>query len=140
MCQTHVSKESRKGCTESNARNVKCAFLDVKNSEMRMSGEEKYIGNVISSNGSNDANISRRRSIGIGALSQIFSILNEISYGYQYIEIGLVHRESTLLSKILLSAESWHNLFLYQIEKLEEVDLSYFKQLFNSHSKTATEF
>ena len=136
----HVSKESRKSCTESNARNVKCAFLDVQNSEMRMSGEEKYIGDVISSNGSNDANISRRRSIGIGALSQIFSILNEISYGYQYKEIRLVLRESTLLGKILLSAESWHNLFLYQIEKLEEVDLSFFKQLFNSHSKTATEF
>ena len=136
----HICKDDRNRCTESNARNAKCAFLDVQNSEMRMSGDEKYIGDVISANGSNDANISRRRSIGIGALSQIFSILNEISFGYHYIEIGLVLRESTLLSKILLSAESWHRLFQYQIEKLEEVDLSFFRQLFNSHSKTGTEF
>ena len=41
---------------------------------------------------------------------------------------------------MLLSSESWHNLFLYQIEKLEEVDISFFRQLFNSHSKTGTEF
>ena len=31
-------------------------------------------------------------------------------------------------------------LYQYQIEKLEEVDLSFFRQLFNSHSKTASEF
>ena len=112
----HICKYDSNRSTESNARNAKCAFLDVQNSEMRMSGDEKYIGDVISANGSNDANISRRRSIGIGALSQIFSILNEISLGCHYIEIGLVLRESTLLSKILLSAESWHRLFQYQLK------------------------
>ena len=97
------------------------------------------MGDVISSSGSNEANISRRRSIGIGAISSIFAILNEVSLGYQYIEIGLILRESILLSKMLLSAESWHKLFLYQIEKLEEVDRMFFKQLFNCHSKTGIE-
>ena len=64
----HVCKDDRNRCTdtESSVRNAKCAFLDVQNSEMRMSGDEKYIGDVISANGSNDANISRRRSIGFG--------------------------------------------------------------------------
>ena len=77
----HVCKDERKGCSESNAKNVNCTLLDVQNSEMRMSREEKYVGDLVSANGSNDPNISRRRSIGIGALSQIFSVLNEISYG-----------------------------------------------------------
>ena len=83
----HVCKDERKGCSESNAKNVNCTLLDVQNSEMRMSREEKYAGDMVSANGSNDPNISRRRSIGIGALSQIFSVLNDISYGHQYIEI-----------------------------------------------------
>ena len=73
-----------------------------------------------------------------GALSQIFSLLNEISYGYEYIEIWLVFRESTLLIKILRRAESWQR--LYQLETLEEVDLMFFKQLFSRHSKSGTEF
>ena len=107
---------------------------------MKTEENEKYVGDVISCSGSNDANISRRRSIGIGSISSIFAILSEVTLGQQYIVIGLVMRESILLSKMLLSAESWHKLFLYQIEKLEEVDRMFFRQLFNCHSKTAIEF
>ena len=106
---------------------------------MKNAENEKYIGDVISSSGSNDANISRRISLGMGAISQIFGILNEISLGYQYIEIGLIMRESILLSKMLLSSESWHKLFQYQIEKLEEVDNVFYRKLFNAHSKTGIE-
>ena len=72
----------------------------------------------------------------MGAISQIFGILNEISFGYNFISL----RESVLLSKILLSAESWHKLFQYQIEKLEEVDKIFYRKLFNSHAKTGEEF
>ena len=112
----------------------------MQDAEVQSADSEKYTGDVVSSNGSNDANISRRVSIGYGAISQIMAVLHEISYGYQFVEIGLVMRESILLSKILLSSESWHKLFLYQIEKLNDVDKSFFKNLFNSHSKTALEF
>jgi hypothetical protein len=100
--------------------------LAVQEFEINEADNEKYIGDVISSNGSNDANIARKRSVGMGALSQIFSILKEVSLGYQYIEIGVVLRETILLSKMLLSAESWHKLFSYQIERLEDVDVAIF--------------
>ena len=63
----------------------------------------------------------------MGASSQFFSILLEVSLGYQYIEIGVVLRETILLSKMLLSAESWHKLFSYQIERLEDVDVAIFR-------------
>ena len=125
--------------SQSSIQNMKCVFLEVQKSEMKSAENEKYIGDVISQNGSNDANVSRRRSQGIGAISQIFALLNEISLGYHYIEIGLILREAILLSKMLLSAESWHRLFLYQIEKLEEVDRMFFRKLFNAHAKTGTE-
>ena len=71
---------------------------------------------------------------------EIFVILNQISMGHQYIEIGLILRESILMSKVLLSAESWHRVFQYQTEKLEDVDNVFLRQLFNCHSKTAIEF
>ena len=107
---------------------------------MREENDEKYIGDIVSASGSNEANISRRRSIGLGAISDIFAILNQVSFGYQYIEIGLILREAVLMSKLLLSAESWHKVFLYQIEKLEELDTIFLRKLFNCHSKTAKEF
>ena len=116
----HISKEDRKSCDSQNMR--KCAFLKVEGNDMMEESEEKYIGDIVSANGSNDINISRRRSIGMGAISDIFAILNEVSMGYQYIEIGLILREAVLMSKILLSAESWHRVSQCQIEKLEEID------------------
>ena len=114
----HICREERKICPISNLRTkkVNCVFLEVQDCEMRSADSEKYIGDLISSNGSNDINISRRRSQGIGAISQIFSILNEISLGYHYIEIGLILRESVLLSKMTLRSEAWHKVHKYQIE------------------------
>ena len=62
----------------------------------------------------------------MAAISQIFGVLYEISLGQNFIEIGLVMREAVLLSKMLLSSESWHRVFQYQVEKLEEVDKTFF--------------
>ena len=64
------------------------------------------------------------------------SILKEVSL----VEVKLIMRESILLSKMLLSAESWYTPFEYQIEKLEEVDLTFYRKLLNYHSKTGLEF
>ena len=95
----HISKAVRKGCsqTEPNTRNVRGAFLEVQECEIKEDEEERYIGDVIFCNGSNDGNISRRRSLGTGAIAQIFAILSEVSLGFQYIEIGLIPRESILM-------------------------------------------
>ena len=140
----HINKEDRKqygvGGDDLNPRNVRCVLLKVQEKEMKSGSKEKYVGDIISSNGSNDANIARRRSLGMGAISQIFGILNEVSLGYHYIEIGLILRESILMSKMLLSAESWHKIYQHQVEKLDEIDRIFFKKLFNSHSKTGAEF
>ena len=57
----------------------KCVKLHISKEEelgMKSAEEEKYIGDVISSNCSNDPNVSKRRSQGIGAISHIFAILN----------------------------------------------------------------
>jgi hypothetical protein len=107
---------------------------------MMSADEEKYIGDVISSSGTNDANISRRRSLGMGSISQIFSVLVEVSLGYHFVETGLILRESNLLSKMLLSSESRNKVVQYQIEKLEEVDYTFFRKLLNCNSKTGIEF
>ena len=65
----HVSKYC------ANSRKAKCVNLDVQESQMKDEENEKYVGDVISNGGSNEANISRRRSIGIGAISSIFAVL-----------------------------------------------------------------
>ena len=140
----HVSPNQRKNCCNTKLgdveqKTVPCVALEVQDSAMKECDTEKYIGDIVSSDGSNDRNIMNRRSQGFGSISTIFSMLQALSFGYHYVKIGLILRESHLLSKLLLSCESWHRLFSYQIDKLEEIDLAFFHQLFNSHSKTSKE-
>jgi hypothetical protein len=68
---------------EPNARNAngKYVVLEVRDLEMKEGNNLKYVGYIISS--SNEANISRRKGIGILAISTLFAILNEVSFGYQ---------------------------------------------------------
>ena len=139
-----MSKEQNKNCCRTKLGSseqfiVPCVQLEVQGLEMKQSESEKYIGDFISSNGSMDLNIQNRKSQGIGELSQIFSMLKEVSLGFSYVQIGLILRESNLISKLLLSCESWHRVNKYHVEWLEEVDFSFFRQLFNAHSKTCKE-
>ena len=67
----HISKENRKPCADGSTKDSKCVFLEVQDFEMKEAPTEKYIGDIISNDGSNDANIAKRRSIGIGATSDI---------------------------------------------------------------------
>ena len=140
----HVSPNQRKNCCNTKLgdveqKTVSCVALEVQDSAMKQCDTEKYIGDIVSSDGSNDRNIMNRRSQGFGSISTIFSMLQALSFGYHYVRIWLILRESHLLSKLLLSCESWHRLFSYQIDKLEEIDLAFFHQLFNSYYKTSKE-
>ena len=108
----HVSKSKSSTCCktqigDSEQKLVSCIKLQVQDSDMKQETSEKYIGDVISADGSNNSNIEKRKSQAIGTISQTFSILTQISLGYPYVKLGLILRESNLLSRLLLSCESW---------------------------------
>ena len=125
--QINVSPNQRKNCCNTKLgdveqKTVSCVALEVQDSTMKQCDTENYIGDIVSCDGSSDRNIMNRRRQGFGSISTIFS---NILHGYHYVKIGLIPRESHLLSKLLLSCESWHRLFIYQIDKLEEIDLAF---------------
>ena len=70
----------------------------------------------------NDLMIASRRSKGISAISQIMSLVSQLSLGNHYMEIALVMRDSRLLSKLVYSWESWYHITTSQYCKLEEID------------------
>ena len=61
---------------------------------------EKYLGDLISSDGSNKKNIQARKEKGIGIVSQIMGILEGTIYGPYYFEVGLILRSSLLVNSI----------------------------------------
>ena len=117
-----------------------CESLKVHEKQMLETAEQKYLGDIVSSSGSNNANIKERCNIGYSAISQIKSLMNEISVGKFNIQIGLILRNSIFLSKMLLNSEVWCNLTKYQIEELEKVDRMLIRHILNAHSKTSIEW
>ena len=91
---------------------------------------DTYLGDVISATGSNTQNIKSRILKGKGILAQIRKYLETVSFGAHYFKIALLLRESLFLNSILTNSESWYGLTNSQITELENLDLMFFRSLF----------
>ena len=92
---------------------------------------ETYLGDVVCSSGNNDKNVEKRFNQGIGSVSQVIGMLNQVSLGHYHFEIGLVMRDTVLISKLVFNSEVWYNITDKQISKLEQIDEMYFRKLFS---------
>ena len=92
---------------------------------------ETYLGDTICSSGSNKINIENRTNRGIGAVSEIISMLNQVSLGHFHFDIALIFRDSMLISKLVSSSEVWYNVTNHQYSKLEEIDEMYLRKIFD---------
>ena len=71
--------------------------------------QEKYLGDIISIDGKNSKNITARKNRGIGIVTQIISILDEICFGKFNFEVAMILRNSLFISSLLSNAEAWYN-------------------------------
>ena len=108
-----------------------CRRLVVHGSPMVDVMNDSYLGDVISSDGKVNLTVENRVSRGIGIVSQIFDILKEVNFGQFFFEVALTLRESFLINGMLFNSEVWHGLTRANIEKLEEIDILFFRKLFN---------
>ena len=88
---------------------------------------EKYLGDLISHDGSNTKNILARKAKGAGIVDQIMGKLKGTVYGPYYFEVGLILRESMLINGILTNAEAWYGLSDCEMELLEQVDENFLR-------------
>ena len=104
--------------------------------DMDDSDEERYLGDLITSDGSNKTNIHSRKAKGFGIIDKIVSMLEEISFGPNYFEIAILLRSSLFISSILVNSEVWYGLTLSEIEQLEIVDQALLKKILEAPSST----
>ena len=117
-----------------------CTILKVHGKEMIDTDTQTYLGDTISNTGSNTENIKQRCKIGHTAISQIKSLMKEISVGKFAIQIGLLLRDSIFVSKMLLNSEIWHCLTQNQITEMEKIDRILLRHILAAHSKTGIEW
>ena len=101
--------------------------------------EEKYLGDIISKDGKNIKNIKARISKGKGIVNKILMVLDGIPFGKHYFEVGILLRNSLLVSSMLFNCEAWYNLSGAELDLLETIDLQLLRQLLQAPKGTPKE-
>ena len=113
--------------------------LKVHNDVMKKESSGPYLGDIISSDGSIDLTIENRRQRGVGIISQITGIINNVSLGVHYFSIALALRECMFVNGLLFNSEVWYSVKAKHLETLENIDQILLRKMFKAHSKTALE-
>ena len=108
----------------SNLKDVNCGEFRIENTK-----EDKYLGDIITSDGKNTKNILARRAKGMGIIDQISSMLTEICFGPYQLEVALHFRNSLLLNGFLTNSEAWYGVTSQEITYLEQVDELYLRKI-----------
>ena len=86
------------------------------------SHNEKYLGQILSSDGSNTQNISNLANKGRGMVNTITNILNNMPGGKYHFELEVIFRNAYLISSMLSCCEVWYHITENEMRKLEQVD------------------
>ena len=106
------------------------------NVKMQTKKEQKYLGDIISSDGTHTKNVQERRKKGYGIINQILQILESTYFGKYHFEIAMVLRESLSLSSILLNSEAWVNYTEKDVRMLEQCDEILLSRIMECDSKS----
>ena len=106
---------------------------------MKKVDSDKYLGNIISGDASNQKDIEKKLSKGMGIISQIMALLSEVSLGVHYFKIGLLLREALFVNGILTNWEVKYGLTEYELDELEKIDKILLRKILNAHSKSPVE-
>ena len=95
-------------------------------------GREKYLGDIISADGSNSNKIIARKGIN----KQICSMLSDVCFVYFHFEVGFIFRETFLLGSNLTNCEAWYGLKMQKVETLEKCDEDLIRMFFETPCTT----
>ena len=107
--------------------------------EMEENEDEKYLGDIVSTDGKNLKNIKARIVKGKGIVIRILNILESVPFGKHYFEVGMILRDTLLISSMLHNSEAWYNVTNAELDLLESVDLLYLRRLLKATKNTPKE-
>ena len=117
-----ITKKSKCHKLHIGKKNSTCPELKVHGHKMATVFKDKYLGDILSSDGSNDATLNDRKGKAIGCLNNIISILDTISFGHHYFKILITLRESMFINCVLTNSEVWFGLRDSDLKEIEDID------------------
>ena len=92
------------------------------------------MGQIISVDGKNSKNIEKMRNKGNGLKNKVIQMLETMPGGRYHFIIEKIFRNSYILSSILSSSEVWYGITQVELERLEQVDEMWMKELMECSS------
>ena len=106
---------------------------------MEQVSKETYLGDIISDDGKNTSNIKARISKGLGIITQIMNLLEQVTLGEHYFSTAVLLRESMFLNGILTNSEVWYGIKEAELEQLESLDKDLLQQILKTPFSTPSE-
>ena len=116
-----------------------CPSLKIHGYEMEKVSQDTYLGDIITSDATNKVNIKDRVGKGVGKMTEIFNILETVSFGSCYFQIFNLLRESMFINGTLTNAEIWYGLDPDDLKELEDLDRLMIRKVLQCPSTTPTE-
>ena len=102
--------------------------------------EKKYLGDIISCDGSNRKNINDRTNIAVCNVNKIASSLKEKPYGKHYFLAASLMRDAMLLGGMLSNSEAWINVTKADLTSLQKPDTFLQKELLSVSGNPSNAF
>ena len=116
-----------------------CPELFAQGEIMKNHEKQKYLGDIIHSNGKQRATIVERLSEECGIIANIRALLDDILLGYRRTQTGLELRQAWLINGVLYNSEIWQKLTEKDIRDLNKIDTILLRTIVGAHAKAPTE-
>ena len=116
-----------------------CPNLKADYASMPKVSEEKYLGDIVSCDGTISKTIKLRESKGTGAISQIMNILKLVSLGQHYVKIAILLRNTHFINKVVVNSEVWYPIKEDDFKNLQKLDESLIRQILHVSASTPIE-
>ena len=110
-------------------KNADMPSLLVDGKPMKIESKVKYLGDIINSKGTHSDMLEERVNKGNGCVVNIFSIVQDITFGCHTIETTLLLYNSLFLATLLYNSQSWSHLNKTEIKKLKVCQMGFLKRI-----------
>ena len=66
--------------------------------------QDKYLGDIVAADGTNDSNVQAKKEKGYGNIDQIMNIFRDYSFGPYYFLVAVMLRNSMLINSVLCNS------------------------------------
>ena len=109
-------------------------FDEIYDGEIKMdnTGQQKYLGFILSDKGDNMKNISEMRKRSVWIINNIFDKIKSLNLRKYYFECGIIFLNVFLRSSILYAAETYYDMKENELRALERIEESFIRKLLNT--------